>query len=128
MQELISKFNILEKLLELFYLLLTKIEQEKLPKSFFETAVNIYDRKEFKDKFFSSQVRQINLLEGFNPFDTGAQFVNFCNYNKFRILFLFYEYIRAPKDPLNLSRFKKEDFKIKESSEQSLESCISNLS
>ena len=117
--------NILEKLLELFYLILTRIEQEKLPKSFFETALNVYTRKEFKEKFYSSPNRQINLLEGFNPLNPGAQFVSFCNYNKFRILFLFYEYAKEPNKSVNLSIFKKEDFY--ESSEQSLETSINNL-
>jgi hypothetical protein len=95
-------------LLELFFLILYKIDQGELSKSHFELAYKIYSTENVKTQYYKN-----NDLSGldwqiYNRYETGAQFIKPFNYYKYRLLILLYEYIETQN--VSLDKLEKEMF------------------
>lgn len=103
-----QKKEIREKLSELFYSILSGIEQDELSQSFFKTAFYIYRETDFRKKFYDESFGDLVICGDNRHYSRKTHF-----YNKYRLLILLYEYIRkdlVPLEPSGISDLSEKDF------------------
>ena len=116
-----------EKLSELFYLILYKIDSGELNISYFKIAIQLYNTKALKSQFNKKESFDKLNFVNYNWFEGGAQSIGSFNFNKYRLLFIFYEYIYSREKEKTvvdiLNSFEKEVF----TERNTLNSEIENL-
>src|SRR5574341_1287213 len=97
-----------EKQSELFFLILYNIDKEELPKDFFDIALKIYNLKDFDKQYYKYE--RFDKLDWLNYdwFTGGAQAIAPFNFNKYRLLISFYNYINTGN--IDIKKFEKENF------------------
>lgn len=109
-----QKYSLLEKKqrelqrakLELFYRILTGIDLLELPRDFFELAMKLYNSRRFQDEYFKGEGLPNLDHTTYDDFEGGAQAIPSFDYDRYRLLIVFYLYLQ--KSALTLNKFSKE--------------------
>jgi hypothetical protein len=99
------------KKIELFYLILYKIDKNELEKDFFDISLKIYQSGELeKGEYFKLNYNYNNLdWLNYDTFRGGVQTIPPFNQTKYRILISFYKYLQQNKK-IDIKNFEKENF------------------
>ena len=93
---------------KLFYSILYEIDIGGLQKDFFEIALKIFEREDFKKQYYEYNVsRYLNFLN-YNRFQGGAQSVAPFNFIRYKLLLSLHKYMQT--DYLDIARYSDEHF------------------
>ncbi|MCF7910545.1 hypothetical protein K9L16_02630 [Candidatus Pacearchaeota archaeon] len=111
---IMEKKKLLQEIkLNMLFLILYKIDQEKLQKDFFEVAYKLYSSgnlvSELNNPLNPLKFHELEWLM-YDQFKGGAQTIPWFNYNRYRLLILFYNYLQNNKKETGIKNLSKEDF------------------
>jgi hypothetical protein len=98
------------KLSELFYLILYKIDIGQFKQDYFNVVMKLYKTEALQRNFLKyEEFGKLNWLN-YDDFEGGAQAIASFNFNKYRLIIIFYDYIQSDGELAVFSRFQKEIF------------------
>ncbi|MBS3076231.1 hypothetical protein J4481_00630 [Candidatus Pacearchaeota archaeon] len=108
--ELKLKKGIAFNKIELFYLILYKIDKNDLEKDFFDICLRIYQSGGLEKEEYYKYNHNYNNLDWLNydTFRGGAQTIPNFNQTKYRILISFYKYLK--QNGIDIKKYEKENF------------------
>ena len=92
----------------LLYLILYKIGTDEIPKDFFEIAIRIFNLKDFDKQYYKYVTVDDFEFKNYDFFSGGVQVISRFNYNKYRLIIIFYNYLKT--DDIDIMEFEKENF------------------
>ncbi len=104
-----ARESLIKRELELFYLILYHIENNKLSKDFFDVALKLYNYGEFSKRGYYEHLMFDDLdWLNYNTWSGGGQTISNFNQNKYRLLISLYKYIN--ENELDINKFRDENF------------------
>jgi hypothetical protein len=99
--------------ISLFFLILYYIDRNKLPKDYFETAYTLY-RSGNLTQALNETINPLPLSDiewlNYDSFKGGAQTIPWFNYDKYRLLIFFYNYLNNKEKETGIKSLTKENF------------------